>query len=223
MLGVMCLCNYTSQQSRKAQSFCAKETVEHLHLLNTQCCVWQRHRQDVLTAMTPDITHPSYTLLSMDTAQCQVEQATRGSTLMLSIQIIQTHAKQAQQAQLGVHCSNHQYFTLTYTDVLEWPRAMKVVEEEQAATAAAAAVKREAGKRRQVSKALEASRLRAERATRVAKLKVRTHSPPQVAMLDEIGSAMSAWKTLSEGEISDCRLVRTLEQPVVFAMCLLHP
>ena len=51
-------------------------------------------------------------------------------------------------------------------------RAMQVMAQEQAAAAAAAAVQREAHKKRQVSKALEASRLRADRATRVAKLKV---------------------------------------------------
>lgn len=49
---------------------------------------------------------------------------------------------------------------------------MQVVAQEQAAAAAAAAVKREAHKQRQVTKALEASKLRSERATRVSKLKV---------------------------------------------------
>ena len=52
-------------------------------------------------------------------------------------------------------------------------RAMQVVAQEQAAAAAAAAVKREARKQRQVTKVLEASKLRSERATRVFKLKVR--------------------------------------------------
>ncbi len=51
-------------------------------------------------------------------------------------------------------------------------RAMQVVAQEQAAAAAAAAVKREAHKQRQVTKVLEASKLRSERATRVSKLKV---------------------------------------------------
>ncbi len=51
-------------------------------------------------------------------------------------------------------------------------RAMQVVAQEQAAAAAAAAVKREAIKQRQVTKVLEASKLRSERATRVSKLKV---------------------------------------------------
>ena len=49
---------------------------------------------------------------------------------------------------------------------------MQVVAQEQAAAAAAAAVKREAHKQRQVTKVLEASKLRSERATRVSKLKV---------------------------------------------------
>ncbi len=51
-------------------------------------------------------------------------------------------------------------------------RAMQVVAQEQAAAAAAAAVKWEAHKQRQVTKVLEASKLRSERATRVSKLKV---------------------------------------------------
>ena len=60
---------------------------------------------------------------------------------------------------------------------MSFGRAMQVVAEEQAAAAAAAAAKRETRKQRQISKVLEASRLRAERATRVAKLKVTIHSP----------------------------------------------
>ena len=51
-------------------------------------------------------------------------------------------------------------------------RAMQVVAEEQAADAKAASRQKEAQQQRQVIKALEASRLRAERATRVTKLKV---------------------------------------------------
>ncbi len=52
-------------------------------------------------------------------------------------------------------------------------RAMEVVAQEQAAAAAAASVKREAHKQRQVTKVLDASRLRSGRAARVSKLKVR--------------------------------------------------
>ena len=55
-------------------------------------------------------------------------------------------------------------------------RAMQVVAQEQAAAAAAAAVKREAHKQRQVTKVLEASKLRSERASRVSKLKVQLMS-----------------------------------------------
>ena len=51
-------------------------------------------------------------------------------------------------------------------------RAMQVVAQEQAAAAAAATLRREAHKERQVTKALEASKMRSERAIRVAKLKV---------------------------------------------------
>lgn len=52
-------------------------------------------------------------------------------------------------------------------------RAMQVVAQEQAAAAAAASVKQQARKQRQVTKVLEASKLRSERAARVSKLKVR--------------------------------------------------
>ena len=67
---------------------------------------------------------------------------------------------------------------------------MQVVAQEQAAAAAAPAAKREINKQRQVSKVLEASRLRAERATRVAKLKVGfTFDPnPQTARLLDLPS-----------------------------------
>lgn len=51
-------------------------------------------------------------------------------------------------------------------------RAMQVVAQEQAAAAAAASVKQQARKQRQVTKVLEASKLRSERAARVSKLKV---------------------------------------------------
>ena len=49
---------------------------------------------------------------------------------------------------------------------------MQVVSQEQAAAAAAASHRREAHKQRQVTKVLEASRMRSQRAARVAKLKV---------------------------------------------------
>ena len=49
---------------------------------------------------------------------------------------------------------------------------MQVVAEEQAASAAAVGRHQQAQKRRQLHQVLLASRLRAERATRVAKLKV---------------------------------------------------
>ena len=49
---------------------------------------------------------------------------------------------------------------------------MQVVAEEQAASAAAAGRHKQAQKRQQVQQVLLASRLRAERATRVARLKV---------------------------------------------------
>jgi len=80
--------------------------------------------------------------------------------------------------------SRNAYFN-SETSILQWKsrthfkmsvvcviRAMQVVAQEQAAAAAAAAVKREAYKQRQVTKVLEASKLRSERATRVFKLKV---------------------------------------------------
>lgn len=51
-------------------------------------------------------------------------------------------------------------------------RAMQVVSQEQAAAAAAATQMREAHKERQVTKVLEASKTRSQRAARVAKLKV---------------------------------------------------
>lgn len=49
---------------------------------------------------------------------------------------------------------------------------MQVVCQEQAAAAAAATQRQEAHKERQVTKVLEASRMRSQRAARVAKLKV---------------------------------------------------
>ena len=49
---------------------------------------------------------------------------------------------------------------------------MQVVSQEQAAAAAAATHRREAHKERQVTKVLEASKMRSQRAARVAKLKV---------------------------------------------------
>lgn len=51
-------------------------------------------------------------------------------------------------------------------------RAMQVVSQEQAAAAAAASLRREAQKQRQVTQVLEASKMRSDRAARVAKLKV---------------------------------------------------
>lgn len=51
-------------------------------------------------------------------------------------------------------------------------RAMQVVSQEQAAAAAAASLRREAHKERQVTRVLEASKMRSDRAARVAKLKV---------------------------------------------------
>ena len=66
---------------------------------------------------------------------------------------------------------------------------MQVVCQEQAAAAAAATQRREAHKERQVTKVLEASKMRSQRAARVAKLKVG---------LSHIRPGMCEWSVLCD-------------------------
>ena len=69
---------------------------------------------------------------------------------------------------------------------------MQVVCQEQAAAAAAAAQRQEAHKERQVTKVLEASRMRSQRAARVAKLKVGL-SHVRSIMLQDFGLVWLFW------------------------------